>query len=118
MKILILFIVILCSVSSSAKIVLKGTVNPKKWSKYQGEMNWDAANRKCFSLGMKLPTRKEIKAAYKSKETNSWMKDGVIYWTSEIYSEGDVCVFNISDGTIDFFYNYYAKSVICIEKEK
>ncbi len=72
----------------------------QKWSDYQGEMNWNAANKKCANLGMRLPTRVEMEAAYKAKATVSWKKDGYWFWTSEEYSKGDAYYFDVGLGLV------------------
>jgi len=47
-----------------------------------GYMDWYSANEKCRSIGMRLPTLIELKAAYNVGITKSWQKDVVIYWSS------------------------------------
>ena len=69
------------------------------WSSYQGNMSWEDANEKCKSIGMRLPTLKELKAAYDSGITKSWQNDGRNYWSSTPDSGGDNYVFNILDGS-------------------
>ena len=59
-----------------------GTKCEPAWSEYMGEMNWDEANAKCKSIGMKLPTLGELRAAYNAGITKSWQKDGHHYWSS------------------------------------
>ncbi len=53
-----------------------------KWSAYQGVMNWEDAKKKCASIGMRLPTIEELKAAYAAGITESWKTDGNYYWSS------------------------------------
>ena len=55
-----------------------------EWSRYMGLMSWDAANAKCRSLGLRLPTIKELEAAYRAGITNSW-QNGNIYCSSTPY---------------------------------
>ena len=59
--------------------------NAKDWSAYMGSMTWDQANAKCKSIGMRLPTIDELKAAYKADITKSWQNDGNYYWSSTPY---------------------------------
>jgi hypothetical protein len=56
-------------------------IKAQEWSDYQGEMIYDDAMAKCESLGMRLPTLEEFNAAYKGKLTETWIKDGIYYWT-------------------------------------
>jgi len=55
-----------------------------KWgeSEYFGEMEWTDANEKCKSLGMRLPTIDELRAAYKLRITKSWEDVADSYWSS------------------------------------
>ena len=48
-----------------------------------GDMNWDSANAKCRSIGMRLPSIDELKAAYNAGITKSWQ--GNYYWSSTPY---------------------------------
>ncbi len=66
-------------------IVLNTSISAETWSPYMGLMNWDSANAECRSIGMRLPTLQELKAAYKAGITESWNKDGVNYWSSTPY---------------------------------
>lgn len=53
------------------------------WSEYQGRMNWGDALEKCDSLGMRLPTREELKDAHETGLLKSWNKgDQYSYWSS------------------------------------
>ena len=56
-----------------------------KYSEYQGIMDWKSADRKCKSIGMRLPTIDELKDAYNEGITKSWQKDGLHYWSSTPY---------------------------------
>ena len=77
-----------------------------KWiySEYQGNLNWDDANKKCISSGMRLPTITELKEAYESKITESWQKDGYIYWSSTPYDAESYYLLNVYNG-ITLYYN-------------
>jgi hypothetical protein len=55
------------------------------FSVYQGEMSWDEANKKCNSIGSRLPTIDELKDAYNAGITKSWNKYGGDYWSSTPY---------------------------------
>lgn len=59
----------------------------ENWGKAEGEMNWRKAKITCEYLGMRLPTRLEIRGALKQGYTESWKSDGIGYWTSEEFSE-------------------------------
>ena len=72
------------------------------FSEYQGSMNWDSANAKCISIGMRLPTIDELKKAYESGIAKSWLKDGNDYWSSTPYEAVRYYVLNVYYG---FTYN-------------
>lgn len=71
-----------------------------KFSKYQGKMNWDDAQGKCASIGMKVPTREELKKAYSLKVMEDWEKDGLGYWSSEESVKGYAYIFVVEDGGV------------------
>jgi hypothetical protein len=56
------------------------------WSDYQGNLKWNDANAKCKSIGMRLPTIPELKAAYNADLTKTWKEagffSGTYYWSS------------------------------------
>ena len=90
--------------AQSKKFKEANEVDPKSdsinWSGYQGVMNWHDAKAKCVSLGMRLPTKKELLAAYTSGVGKAWEKDGRWYWTSEVsFAETAYGVF-IHDGYV------------------
>jgi len=66
---------------------MKTNNGSNKWSDYQGLMNWEDAKAKCASIGMRLPTREELFAAYKAGAREKWQKEAThaysAYWTSE-----------------------------------
>ena len=68
------------------------------WSPYMGDMNWDSASAKCRSIGMRLPTIDELKAAYNAGITKSWQKDGYHYWSSTPYDAESYYGLIVSDG--------------------
>jgi hypothetical protein len=53
------------------------------WSEDQGRMEYNSAKDQCKSIGMRLPSISELKAAYKDGTTNSWGDD--VYWSSTPY---------------------------------
>ncbi len=74
----------------------------KKFSEYQGSLEWDDANKKCKSLKMRLPTLDELKKAYESGITKSWQK-GIPYWSSTPYDAERYYSFDVDIGyTYDF----------------
>lgn len=85
------------SQNSESKNIEKNII----WSEYQGSMNWENARKKCFSIGMRLPSRSELIAVYNSKKKEEWLKDGIIYWTSEEFSSERAYYFfmNIGNAT-------------------
>ncbi len=89
-----------------------------KWSAYQGEMDWEQAKSKCASLGMILPTKKELKTAYEEKVTESWKKEGVWYWSSEGTSFGGAYTFNVDTGTSSMYpEKFLVEHLRCIQPE-
>ncbi|MBK6606304.1 MAG: hypothetical protein IPG24_12695 [Leptospiraceae bacterium] len=71
------------------------------WIEYSGRRPWYDAVEYCASIGARLPTGEELKAAYESGLTKSWEKDGCMYWTvppdyskekrSRAYTIGGIC---------------------------
>jgi hypothetical protein len=85
-----------------------------EWSRYMGEMSWDAANAKCRSLGLRLPTIMELEAAYRAGITKSWQKDGGRYWSSTPYDAESYYRLDVSDGTTyDYTLRYSDYDVRC-----
>jgi len=74
------------------------------FSTYQGSMIWDKADKKCKSIGMRLPTIDELKEAYKSEITKSWQKNGYDYWSSTPYDAERYYKLSVYNGTT---YNYH-----------
>jgi serine/threonine protein kinase len=83
------------------------------WSPYMGEMNWDSASAKCRSIGMRLPTIDELKAAYNAGITKSWQKDGYYYWSSTPYDAERYYEFSVDVGNTNDIHRYYDRSVRC-----
>lgn len=70
---------------------------PVVWSYYQGRMNWNDAFSKCVSIGTRLPTIEELKAAYALKVTESWEKEGD-YWSSTTDSDDRTYALDVDNG--------------------
>lgn len=77
---------------------------PSKFSDFQGLMDWESADKKCKSINMRLPTIYELKDAYISEITESWIKDVKGYWSSTPYDAKSYYVFYIKYGLILFDY--------------
>ena len=84
-----------------------------KFSDYQGNMNWDSANKKCKSIKMRLPTIDELKEAYTLNITGSWQKDGYIYWSSTPYYAERYYVFFVGNGNTRDDYRDDSDGVRC-----
>ncbi len=54
----------------------------KIWTEYLGRKTWLDSVEYCASIGARLPTGGELKFAYDSGLTKSWVKDGCMYWTA------------------------------------
>ncbi len=54
----------------------------ENWSANLGYMNWEDAKLKCASKKMRLPTLDELKTAQNNKLTDSWKKEGYLYWST------------------------------------
>jgi hypothetical protein len=63
-----------------------------------GAWSWSDANSKCSSLGMRLPSIEELKAAYKSGVTKSW--NGNYHYWSSTASGGHQLVMNAHSGQV------------------
>lgn len=57
-----------------------------RWGKYEGEMKWDDATKRCKTKGMRLPSIKELQEAY-PKITNKWSQRGA-YWSATLGLKG------------------------------
>lgn len=79
--------------TNTSKPDSKSTPSNGKWSAYQGFLNWEDAKAKCASLGMRLPTIEELKAAYSAKITESWRTDGTRYWSSTPHNSDALAYF-------------------------
>lgn len=95
--------------------IMRKASDEKRWSEYQGIMNWDEAVKKCKSLGMRLPTRLEWQGMYQyNLEKFMELDHSSFYWTSEEYSSDSVYSFRIDYGSITILKNYYIINVRCI----
>jgi hypothetical protein len=83
------------------------------WSPYMGEMEWGLANTKCRSIGMRLPTIDELKAAYNAGITKSWQKDGYHYWSSTPYDSERYYGLGVSDGSTYYYNRGNSSNVRC-----
>ena len=80
-------------------IVLNASISAETWSNDLGRMDFNYANARCRSLGMRLPTIGELKAAYESGLTRS----SGIYWSSTPYNAERCCyVLNVVTGGLNF----------------
>lgn len=86
---------------------------PKEWSDYQGKFSWKGADIKCESIGMRLPTIQELKAAFNAKLPKSWNEKGDYYWTYYEHSRGfeDAYSVNMISGEHSLSYKYALKHV-------
>jgi hypothetical protein len=100
--------------------VIESIPSKGNFSDYQGKMNWKNAKKKCANLKMRLPTIKELTAAFKAKTTEAWKKEGKLYWTSEeLGDDSDIksysYYFNVNTGTaLDVTDKNNDKRVRCI----
>lgn len=69
-------------IASIKKKEIPPSANPANWSANLGYMNWEDAKAKCSSQKMRLPTLDELKSAQNSKVTDSWKKEGYLYWST------------------------------------
>ena len=87
-----------------------------KWSAHQGKMNWGEAKKKCASIGMRLPTIKELKTAYEDKIIEPWDKDVPlhIYWSATPYGHNGDAWLIISTGNMIHSFdasNFYVRCI-------
>ena len=95
------------------------TSGGEEWSDYLGRMNWNDANTKCKSLGMRLPTIVELRELTAKKESEiSWIKRQT--WSSTSF--GDYYYFlNAGRPTLDdrtFIEPIMTFYVICHEQKE
>lgn len=109
----LLFVAVCFTAVFTVKMSAQGA---SKWSAFQGKMNWTKANAKCTSLGMRLPARKEFKAAFDANLTLDWSKNGAVYWTSDLKSKEAAHVFVISYGVESNYQKVDSHGVRCIGK--
>lgn len=98
-----LFVILTCREKTKIVPPIKETskMGIGGWSVYQGLMNWDDGKAKCESIGMRLPTRAEIKKAIDAKLTAEWKMDDKgysNYWTSEEFMPDTPYGFDVNGG--------------------
>ncbi len=87
-----------------------------RWSSYQGRLSWQAAKLKCSSIGMRLPSIKELKFAFTANVISEWEVDNFFYWSSDEFDKTHAFVFSIFDANVsDEIHEFYA-SVRCFRK--
>lgn len=69
----------------------------ENWSNDLGPADWYTASRKCALIGMKLPLRSDLYAAYEAQLSEIWLKEvkgktSGEYWTAEEYSSDQAYV--------------------------
>jgi hypothetical protein len=64
----------------------------KKYSEYQGTMDWRSANELCESLGMRLPASEELNEIRNKGIAKHWKSDESFYWTSTRHYESIIIV--------------------------
>jgi hypothetical protein len=69
-----------------------------KWSPYMGSMDWDSANEKCRSIGMRLPTINELQTAYNAGIAKLWQSNGSYYWSFIPYDAERYYIFDVQNG--------------------
>jgi hypothetical protein len=94
-------------------IVLNTSISAETWSPYMGRMDWDSASAKCKSIGMRLPTIDELKAAYNSGITKSWQKDGILCWSSTPYGAEGYYSLDVNVGFTSGYHRNYSYFVRC-----
>ncbi len=86
----------------------------KPWGPYMGQTSWGYANMRCWMLGMRLPSKDELKDAYNNGETESWQKDTKDYWSSTPYGSEGLYFFNVYNGKSYYvIFNIYDYGVRC-----
>lgn len=73
-----------------------------EWGIYHGKMNWNQAMQESAKLGMRLPSRKELLAAYQDGLLKPWLENGYLFWTSDEFSDSYAYALYVSSG-----HNYY-----------
>lgn len=58
------------------------------WSEVFEAKNFEAADKKCNSIGFRLPTDMEMKFAYESGLTRKWGESKNLFWTSTRIADG------------------------------
>lgn len=88
------------------------------WSAYQGKLNWEDAKAKCASIGMKLPSIEELKAAYAAEITKSWDEIGFLsnrfYWSSQLGVDNRAYILGVLDGGSNEFNRSSEFKVRCL----
>lgn len=97
------------------EVAKKAEPIPDNWSGNEGYMNWEDAKEKCTSLKMRLPSIEELKAAQDAKKTESWKKQGYLYWSSSVDSSGNPYLLYAYAGEV-YSLNHFASSYVrCIQ---
>ena len=87
--------------------------SPSKFSDFQGNMDWESADKKCKSINMRLPTIYELKDAYISEITESWKENGHYYWSSTPYDAERYYSLNVYYGSTSYYNRNDTDDVRC-----
>ena len=79
-------------------------------------MVWENAIASCERLGMKLPTRKELKIAFKTAISKEWETDGLWYWSSDEFSKGNAYYMAVYNGGIFHAFKFNSGHVRCVHQ--
>ncbi len=96
------------------KVETKTSIENITFSDYQGLENFEDAKTKCAKLGMRLPNIEELKAAYKAKVTESWKRNGYLYWSSTPNGEDFSYSLTVQNGTANYNFRSEYYGVRCI----
>jgi len=96
----------------AAFLLLGSAIFAGTWGPEEDRMDWASAQARCESKGMRLPTRSELLAVFRSGLAKSWMHD--YYWTGEEASPGNAYDVHVIRGEVYNFVKYGSSYVRCI----
>jgi len=73
-----------CGLLSLCSLLPVTGLRADRWSDDVRGLTWLQAAQKCASLGMRMPTRAELRDAFLKGDTKQWL--GTWYWTAEMSS--------------------------------
>jgi len=80
-----------------------------------GNMDWNSAVQQCLSIGMRLPIRSELIAAYNSGVQKMWDScQNCNYWSDPAEEDFGAYYVSMANGQANVDFKKHAENVRCI----